>query len=168
MYQWDYRSSCRDPLPVVVERDATAQHAAEKATFLPPRTRKLPNSCVVWGGIASSLLVTFCLAGCARVTPQAAPAEVTRLILQRDDYDRLAYVKGEDCVGRYAIFFRFFSPNVIAAAGRALKEAPGANFFINRHVSMEERVWVPLLYHQVCAVVEGRAIRLHTAAEERP
>lgn len=30
---------------------------------------------------------------------------------------------------------------------------------------MDERFVVPLLYHKVCVVVEGRAIRLHTAEE---
>lgn len=117
-------------------------------------------------GWALSLLLTGCLAGCARITPHAATLEVARVQLRPGDYDRLAIVKGEDCVGRYAIFFRFYSPNVIRAAGDALQKAPGANFFMNRHVSMEERFTVPLVYHQVCAVVEGRAIRLHTAEEE--
>ncbi len=89
-------------------------------------------------------------------------------MLRPGDYERLAYVQGEDCVGRYAIFFRLFSPNVVVAARNAIQKAPGANFFANRHVSMDERFVVPLLFHKVCVVVEGRAIKLHTAAEATP
>jgi hypothetical protein len=55
---------------------------------------------------------------------------------------------------------------VVNAARDAMQKAPGANFFANRHVSMEEKFTVPFLYHQVCVVVEGRAIKLHTAVEE--
>jgi hypothetical protein len=111
-------------------------------------------------------LLVGCLAGCGRITPHARTVEEIRVMLEPGDYERLAYVTGEDCVGRYAIFFRFSSPNVVNAARDAMKKAPGANFFANRHVSMEEKFTVPLLYHQVCVVVEGRAIKLHTAEEE--
>jgi len=117
-------------------------------------------------GLALVFLLLTCLAGCARITPHARTVEVSRVMLEAGDYERLAYVTGEDCVGRYAIFFRFFSPNVVNAAGSALKKAPGANFLANRHVSLEEKFTVPLVYHRVCVVVEGRAIKLHTAAEE--
>jgi hypothetical protein len=111
-------------------------------------------------------LLAGCLAGCGRITPHARTVEEIRVMLEPGDYERLAYVTGEDCAGRYAIFFRFFSPNVVDAARNALQKAPGANFFANRHVSIEEKFTVPLLYHQVCVVVEGRALKLHTAGEE--
>ena len=117
-------------------------------------------------GLVLVLLLAGCLAGCGRITPHARTVEEIRVMLEPGDYERLAYVTGEDCAGRYAIFFRFFSPNVVNAARDAMQKAPGANFFANRHVSMEERFTVPLLYHQVCVVVEGRALKLHTAAEE--
>jgi hypothetical protein len=110
-------------------------------------------------------LLTGCLAGCGRITPHARTVEEIRVMLEPGDYERLAYVTGEDCVGRYAIFFRLSSPNVVLAARDAMQKAPGANFFANRHVSLEEKFTVPLLYHQVCVVVEGRAIKLHTAGE---
>lgn len=87
-------------------------------------------------------------------------------MLKPGDYERFDYVQGEDCVGRYLAFFRFASPNVVVAARNAMQNADEANFLTNRHVSMDERFIVPLLYHQVCVVVEGRAIRLHTAAEK--
>ncbi len=118
--------------------------------------------------LALALLLVATLPGCGRMTPHARTVEEIRVMLQPGDYERLDYVLGEDCVGRYAIFFRLFSPNVVMAARDAMQKAPGANFFANRHVSMDERFIVPLLYHKVCVVVEGRAIKLHTAAEARP
>ncbi|MDJ0850826.1 MAG: hypothetical protein QNK04_20845 [Myxococcota bacterium] len=118
--------------------------------------------------LALALLLLAALPGCGRMTPHARTVEEIRVMLQPGDYERLDYVQGEDCVGRYAIFFRLFSPNVVMAARNAIQKAPGANFFANRHVSMDERFIVPLLYHKVCVVVEGRAIKLHTAAEARP
>ena len=116
----------------------------------------------------AALLLPLLAAGCGRVTPHARTVEETRVVLEPGDYERLDYVQGEDCVGRYAIFFRLFSPNVVVAAGNALQKAPEANFFVNRHVSMVERFIVPILYHKVCVVVEGRAIRLRTAEEVQP
>lgn len=118
--------------------------------------------------MAATALLAMGAMGCGRITPHARTIEVVRLQLQPSDYERLAYVEGEDCVARYLIFFRLFSPDVVAAAGRALRQAPGANFLLNRHVSMDERFVVPLVYHRVCAVVEGRAVRLHTANTEWP
>ena len=118
--------------------------------------------------LALALLLAAALPGCGRMTPHARTVEEIRITLEPGDYERLDYVEGEDCVGRYAIFFRLFSPNVVLAAQDAMQKAPGANFFANRHVSMNERFVVPLLYHEVCVVVEGRAIRLHTAGEPRP
>ncbi len=119
-------------------------------------------------GVALTLSLLACLAGCGRMTPHARTLEVIGVMLAPGDYERLDYVQGEDCVPRYAIFFRLSSPNVVLAAQDAIRKAPGANFFANRHVSMDERFTVPLLYHQVCVVVEGRAIRLRTAEEARP
>ena len=72
-------------------------------------------------------LLAGCLAGCGRITPHARTVEEIRVMLEPGDYERLAYVTGEDCAGRYAIFFRFFSPNVVNAARDALKKAPGAS-----------------------------------------
>ncbi len=115
--------------------------------------------------LALALLLVATLPGCGRMTPHARTVEEIRVMLQPGDYERLDYVLGEDCVGRYAIVFRLFSPNVVMAARDAMQKAPGANFFANRHVSMDERFIVPLLYHEVCVVVEGRAIKLHTAEE---
>ena len=123
---------------------------------------------VAWGAsraLALALVLVAVLPGCGRMTPHARTVEEIRVTLEPGDYERLDYVQGEDCVGRYAIFFRLFSPNVVAAAGDAMQKAAGANFFANRHVSMDERFVVPLLYHEVCVVVEGRAIRLHTAEQ---
>jgi hypothetical protein len=88
--------------------------------------------------------------------------------LEPGDYDRIAYVQGEDCVGRYAVFVRMFSPDVTLAARDAMRKAPQANFFANKHVLLDERFIVPLLYHKLCVVVEGRAIRLHTFEETKP
>ena len=116
--------------------------------------------------LALVLLLVGCLAGCGRMTPHARTVEEIRIILEPGDYKRLDYVTGEDCAARYAIFFRFYSASVVKAAQNAMSKAPGANFFVNRHVTMEERFQVPLLYHQVCVVVEGRAIKLRTALEE--
>ena len=118
---------------------------------------------------AGCLVATFALLaslpGCGRMTPHSRTVEEITVRLEPGDYDRLAYVEGEDCVGRYAVFFRLFSPNVVVAARNAMQKAPGANFFANKHVSMDERFIVPLLYHEVCVVVEGRAIRLRTIEE---
>ncbi len=88
-------------------------------------------------------------------------------MLKPGDYERFDYVQGEDCVARYLAFFRLSSPSVVLAARNAMQDADGANFLTNRHVSMDERFIIPLLYHKVCVVVEGRAIRLHTAEENR-
>ena len=110
-------------------------------------------------------LLLACLVGCGRMTPHARTVEVIRVMLEPGDYDRLDYVEGEDCVGRYLMFFRLSSPNVVVAARKAMQQAPEANFFVNRHVSLGERLIVPLLYHEVCVIVEGRAVRLHTAVE---
>ena len=112
-----------------------------------------------------ALLLPVSLSGCGRITPHARTVEEIRVALVPGDYDRLDYVEGEDCVGRYLIFFRLSSPNVVVAARRAMQQAPEANFFVNRHVSLGERLIVPLLYHEVCVIVEGRAVRLHTAVE---
>lgn len=109
------------------------------------------------------VLLAMGAVACGRIAPHARTVEVVRLELESADYERLDYVEGEDCVARYLTFFRLFSPDVVAAAGRALQQAPDANFLANRHVSMEERFFVPFVYHEVCAVVEGRAVRLHTA-----
>ena len=120
---------------------------------------------------ASALRLVWVLAllvlvgGCGRITPHSRTVEEIRVQLTPGDYERLAYVEGKDCVGRYLVFFRLFSPNVVVAAGEAMRKAPGANFFVNRHVSMSERFVVPLVYHEVCVIVEGRAIRLETAED---
>ena len=115
---------------------------------------------LVW---ALALLVL--IVGCGRITPHSRTVEEIRVQLTPGDYERLAYVEGRDCAGRYLVFFRFFSPNVVVAAGEAMRQAPGANFLVNRHVSMSERFVVPFVYHELCVVVEGRAIRLRTAEE---
>ncbi len=73
--------------------------------------------------LALALLLLACLAGCGRMVPHARTVEEIRVMLRPGDYDRLAYVEGEDCVGRYAIFFRLFSPNVVVAARNAIQKA---------------------------------------------
>lgn len=115
----------------------------------------------------AALLLPLLAVGCGGMTPHARTVEEVRVLLVPGDYERLGYVQGEDCVDRYLIFLRPFSPNVGVAARSAMQQAPGANFLANRHVSLDERFIVPLLYHEVCVVVEGRAIRLHTAEEAR-
>jgi hypothetical protein len=97
---------------------------------------------------------------CGRIAPHTRTVEEIRVILEPGDYKRVAYVQGEDCVGRYLVLFRFYSPNIVAAAKNAMSNAPQANFLINRHVSMQEKFIVPLIYHQVCVQIEGRAIQL--------
>jgi len=116
--------------------------------------------------LALALCLLGCLAGCARITPHARTVEAVRLKLEPGDYQRLAYVKGEDCAARYLVFFRFSSPNIVKAAGDAMDKAPDANFLANQHVTMVEEFKIPLVYHQLCVVVEGRAIKLHTALED--
>lgn len=108
------------------------------------------------------------LSGCGTLTPHSRTVEEITVALEPGDYDRIAYVRGEDCVGRYFVLLRMFSPNVTLAARDAMQKAPQANFFANKHVSLDERFIVPLLYHKVCVVVEGRAIRLHTFEEAKP
>ena len=117
-------------------------------------------------GLALALCLLGCLAGCARITPHARTVDAIRINLEPGDYERLAYVTGEDFAARYLIFFRFSSPNLVKAAEDAMGKAPGANFLTNRHVAIVEEFKVPLVYHQLCVVVEGRALKLHTAAEE--
>jgi len=111
----------------------------------------LVATCTLWG----------LLLGCGTLTPHSRTVEEITVALEPGDYDRIAYVQGEDCVGRYAVFVRMFSPDVILAARDAMRKAPQANFLANKHVSLDERFIVPLLYHKLCVVVEGRAIRLH-------
>lgn len=117
-------------------------------------------------GLALSLCLLGCLAGCARIAPHARTTEEIRVNLEPGDYERLAYVRGEDCAARYLIFFRFSAPNIVKALGDALRQAPAANFLANQHVTIVEEFKVPLVYHRLCVVVEGRAVKLHTAAEE--
>jgi len=99
------------------------------------------------------------------MAPHSRTVEEITVELEPGDYERLGYVVGKDCAGRFLTFFRFRSPEILAAARDATAKAPGANFLANRHVGIEEKVLVPLIYHEVCVVVEGRAIRLHTAEE---
>ena len=133
---------------------------------------------VISAGTKRSVTILYCLLaicalsgsllGCGTLTPHSRTVEEITVELKPGDYDRIAYVHGEDCVGRYAVFVRLFSPDVTLAARDAMQKAPQANFFANKHVSLEERFIVPLLYHEVCVVVEGRAIELHTLEETKP
>ena len=100
------------------------------------------------------------ISGCGRITPHSRTVEEIRVLLEPGDYKRVAYVQGEDCVGRYLILFRLNSPNIVNAAKNAMSSVPQANFLVNRHVSMQEKFIVPLIYHQVCVQIEGQAIQL--------
>jgi len=100
------------------------------------------------------------ISGCGRITPHSRTVEEIRVLLEPGDYKRVAYVQGEDCVGRYLILFRLNSPNIVNAAKNAMSSVPQANFLVNRHVSMQEKFVIPLIYHQVCVQIEGRAIQL--------
>lgn len=111
------------------------------------------------------LFLPVVFTACGRMTPHARTIETIRVTLEPGDYEKAEFVQDEHCVGRYLVFFRLHTPNVMTASQKAMQQAPGANFFGNRHVSMEERIIIPLLYHEVCVVVEGRALRLHTATE---
>ena len=113
----------------------------------------------LWGIITGIVIMT----ACGRITPHSRTVEEIRVLLEPDDYKTVSYVQGEDCVGRYLIFFRFSSPNIVNAAKGAMSNAPQANFLVNRHVGVQEKLIVPLLYHQLCVQIEGRAIQLLTA-----
>ncbi len=54
--------------------------------------------------LAAAFLLLACGTGCVRMTPQARTVEEITVLLRPGDYDRLAYVHGEDGVGRYATF----------------------------------------------------------------
>lgn len=107
-----------------------------------------------------SIIGIVMISGCARIVPYTRTVEEIRVLLEPGDYKRVAYVLGEDCVGRYLLLFRLSSPNIVDAARNAMSNAPQANFLVNRHVSVQEKIIVPLIYHQLCVQIEGRAIQL--------
>ena len=116
--------------------------------------------------VALALCLLACLVGCARIKPHARTTEEVRVHMVPGDYERLAYVEGRDCAARYLSLFRLSTPNLVTAIEQAKGRAAGANFLVNQHVAIVEEFVVPLVYHRLCVVVEGRAIKLHTAAEE--
>lgn len=106
-------------------------------------------------------LVLLLVAGCGSVTSRSSPTETLEMSLERSDYRRLGYVRGEDCVPRVLVFLRPYSPDPARALVAATAEAPEANLLLNRHVTLKERAYVPGIYHEVCLVVEGTAVELY-------
>jgi len=109
------------------------------------------------------LCALLMLGGCSRSASYTRPAEAIELKLEPGSYDPVAYVEGEDCVGRYLLVVRVFSPSTSAATERALAKGEGANFLLDRLTQTEERFVVPFVYHRLCRVVEGQAVVLHSA-----
>ena len=121
-----------------------------------------------WFAVVAGMVLLTLFSACARKAPGTAPDEVLYLSLESGDYDRLAYVEGSSCVPRYMIFFRMDSPNILDAVTQAMKQAPEANFLMNRHVSFQEEVVIPLLYHRVCLFLQARAVRLKAPQGDTP
>ncbi len=94
--------------------------------------------------------------------------EVIHIELKPDDYEFVKNVEERSCVGRYFFFFKFFTPNPLEAASNAMLQAPEANWLVNRHVSLEEEIFIPLIYHRQCIRVEGEAIRVYGVGESKP
>ena len=101
------------------------------------------------------------LSGCGSVATRSSVYESAHIELKPEDYKFVKEVEGKSCVGRYLFFFKFYTPNPLEAASNAMRQAPGANWLLNRHVTVEEEIYVPLIYHRQCVCVEGEAVKVY-------
>jgi hypothetical protein len=88
--------------------------------------------------------------GCGSVTPHSRVTETIHIELNPEDYEFITRVEGSDSVGRYLFLFKFYTPNSINGTAEAIKQAPAANWLVNRHLSVQEEIYVPLIYHRQC------------------
>lgn len=99
--------------------------------------------------------------GCGSVTARSRVTETIHIELKPEDYEFIKTVEGKSCVGRYLFFLKFYTPDPLEAASNAMRQAPEANWLVNRHVTVEEEIYVPLIYHRQCIWVEGDAVKVH-------
>ena len=99
--------------------------------------------------------------GCGSVTARSRVTETIHIELKPEDYEFIKTVEGKSCVGRYLFFVKFYTPDPLEAASNAMRQAPEANWLVNRHVTVEEEIYVPLIYHRQCIWVEGDAVKVH-------
>ena len=119
-------------------------------------------------GVLWILALLLIASGCGSVTAHTRVTEDIHIELKPEDYRFVKNVEGKDCVGRYLFFLKFYVPNPIVAAGNAMQQAPEANWLLNRHVTVEEEIYIPLIYHRQCIRVEGEAVKVYAVGEGRP
>ncbi len=106
--------------------------------------------------------------GCGSVATHSRVTERIHIELKPEDYEFIKNVEGKNCVGRYLFFLKFYTPNPLEAAKDAMRQAPEANWLVNRHVTVEEEIYVPLIYHRQCIRVEGEAVKVYSLGEIEP
>ena len=118
-------------------------------------------------GLLLLILLPF-TGGCGGVKSHRRVTETLHIELKPGDYEFARRVEGKDSVGRYFFFFKFFTPNPVDAVSQAMQQAPEANWLTNRHISLIEEVYVPLIYHRQTLYVEGEAVKVHSLGEVEP
>ena len=105
--------------------------------------------------------------GCGSATSHSRVTETIHIELKAEDFEYITRVEGKDCVGRYLFFFKFSTPSSIKATAAAMKQAPRANWLVNRHLSVQEEIYIPLIYHRQCSYMEGEAVKVHALEEAK-